>query len=120
MPDGFAVSLDQFRGLNQIGETGLKDQVNQHYIQIFGASLALGAIVGVEQSGANYGYNSTGLDSYRQGVSQSLSGSATRILDHFLNVLPTITIREGHRIKIYLTDDLMLPSYENHRVASDL
>jgi type IV secretion system protein TrbI len=120
MPDGFAVSLDQFRGLNQIGETGLKDQVNQHYIQIFGASLALGAIVGVEQSGANYGYNTTGLDSYRQGVSQSLSGSATRILDHFLNVLPTITIREGHRIKIYLTDDLMLPAYENHRVASDL
>jgi len=35
-------------------------------------------------------------------------------------VLPTIAIREGHRIKIYLTDDLMLPAYENHRVASDL
>lgn len=120
MPDGYAVSLDQFKGLNQIGETGLKDQVNQHYLQIFGASLALGAIAGVEQAGASYGYNASGIDMYRQGVAESLSGSATRILDRFLNILPTITIREGHRVKVYLTGDLALPAYENHRIAGDI
>jgi type IV secretion system protein VirB10 len=120
MPDGFAISLDQFKGLNEIGETGLKDLVNQHYLQIFGASLALGAIAGVEQAGGSYGYSTSGVDVYRQGVSQSLATSATRILDRFLNVLPTITIREGHRIKVYLTDDLMLPAYESHRLPSDL
>src|SRR5258708_27381618 len=27
MPDGFSVSLDQFKGLSQIGDTGLRDQV---------------------------------------------------------------------------------------------
>ena len=120
MPDGYAASLDQFRGLNQIGETGLKDQVNQHYLQIFGASLALGAIAGIEQAGGSYGYSTSGTDLYRRGVAESLSSSATRILDRFLNVLPTITIREGHRIKVYLTDDLMLPAYENHRLPGDL
>jgi type IV secretion system protein VirB10 len=120
MPDGFAITLDQFKGLNQIGETGLKDKTDQHYIQIFGASLALGAIAGIEQAGASYGYNSSGLDLYRQGVAESLSSSATRILDRFLNVLPTITIREGHRIKIYLTNDLLIPAYENHRLPADL
>ncbi len=120
MPDGYAASLDQFNGLNQIGETGLKDQANQHYLQIFGASLALGAIAGIEQAGGSYGYNTSGADLYRRGVSESLSGSAARVLDRFLNVLPTITIREGHRIKVYLTDDLMLPAYENHRLAGDL
>ena len=31
MPDGFTVNLDQFRGLDQVGETGLRDQVNHHY-----------------------------------------------------------------------------------------
>ena len=120
MPDGYAASLDQFKGLNQIGETGLKDQANQHYLQIFGTSLALGAIAGIEQAGGSYGYNTSGADLYRRGVSESLSGSATRVLDRFLNVLPTITIREGHRIKVWLTDDLMLPAYENHRLAGDL
>jgi type IV secretion system protein VirB10 len=120
MPDGYAANLDQFKGLNQIGETGLKDQANQHYLQIFGTSLALGAVAGIGQAGGNYGYNTSGTDLYRRGVSESLSSSGTRVLDRFLNVLPTITIREGHRIKVYLTDDLMLPAYENHRLPGDL
>src|SRR5262249_30396085 len=39
MPDGYSLSLDQFQGLNQAGETGLRDQVNNHYLRIFGVSL---------------------------------------------------------------------------------
>jgi type IV secretory pathway VirB10-like protein len=42
MPDGYSVDLDQFHGLDQIGEEGLKDKVNNHYFEIFGASIALG------------------------------------------------------------------------------
>ena len=30
MPDGYSVLLDQFKGLAQIGETGLQDKVNHH------------------------------------------------------------------------------------------
>jgi type IV secretion system protein VirB10 len=33
------------------------------------------------------------------------------VLDRFLNVLPTVTIREGHRVKVYLTNDFELPEY---------
>jgi hypothetical protein len=32
------------------------------------------------------------------------------MMNHFLNRLPTITIREGHRVKVYLTGDLELPA----------
>ena len=42
MPDGYSVDLDQFHGLDQIGEEGLKDKVNNHYLEIFGTSIALG------------------------------------------------------------------------------
>ena len=120
MPDGYSLNLDQFHGLSQVGETGLRDQVNHHYLQVFGISLAIGVIAGIEQAGANYGYNTTGTDQYRQGVSQSLSQSSLRILDRYLNVLPTFVIREGHRIKVYLTDDLMLPAYDRHRLPGNL
>jgi type IV secretion system protein TrbI len=120
MPDGYSLNLDQFRGLSQVGETGLRDQVNHHYLQIFGVSLAIGAIAGIEQAGANYGYNTGGVDLYREGVSQSLSQSALRILDRYLNVLPSIVIREGHRVKVYLTDDLTLPAYDRHRLPGNL
>jgi len=120
MPDGFAVSLDKFQGLNQIGETGLRDQVNHHYSQIFGVSLAIGAIAGLAQANTHYGLETSAGDSYRQGVATSLSQSSMHILDRYLNVLPTYTIREGHRVKIYLSQDLMLPAYEAHQMPSDL
>lgn len=120
MPDGYSLSLDQFRGLNQVGETGLRDQVNQHYLQVFGVSIAIGAIAGLAQSNARYGLEASGTDAYRQGVASSLSQSSLRILDRYLNVLPTLTIREGHRVKIYLSDDILLPAYENHRMPEDI
>jgi type IV secretion system protein VirB10 len=43
-----------------------------------------------------------------------------RILDRFLNILPTITIREGTRVKVYLSDDLFLPDYNQHTMRADL
>jgi type IV secretion system protein VirB10 len=114
MPDGYSVSLDQFEGLNQIGETGLRDQVNHHYLQIFGASLAIGAIAGLAQGTTRYGLDQSAADTYEQGVASSLSQSSLRILDRYLNILPTFTIREGHRIKVYLSQDLKLPAYTQH------
>lgn len=123
MPDGYSVDLDQFQGLNQIGETGLKDQVNHHYLQIFGASVAVGAIAGLAEAGtstSSLGAPQTTTDAYRQGVAASLSQSSIHILDRFLNLLPTITIREGHRVKVYLMQDLLVPDYNQHTMPSDL
>lgn len=121
MPDGYSVDLDQFHGLNQVGETGLRDQINNHYAQIFGASIALGVISGAAQSSiGNVGINETGSEAYRAGVASSVSQSSTRILDRFLNINPTLTIREGHRVKVYLTNDLLLPAYENHTVPPNI
>ena len=120
MPDGFSVNLDQFHGLDQIGETGLRDQVNHHYVQIFGASIAIGMIAGLAQSNTQYGTSTSATDAYRQGVASSLSQSSLHILDRFLNVLPTFTIREGQRIKIYLAEDLSLPAYDNHEIPDDI
>jgi type IV secretion system protein TrbI len=117
MPNGQSFTLDQFAGLNQRGDAGLNDQVNRHYLQLFGASMALGALSGLAQ----FSTRSTGSDGYSfgdaygQGVGGSLAASSGRILDRFLNVLPSVTIREGHRLKIYLTSDLDLPPYDGSK-----
>jgi len=119
MPDGYSVDLDQFHGLDQAGATGLKDKVNNHYVEIFGASIALGVISGAaEATNANQGYNETSSEAYRQGISSSLAQSGATVLDRFINIPPTITIREGHRIKVYITQDMLLPAYENHTMPS--
>ena len=120
MPDGYSVDLDKFHGLSQVGETGLTDQINNHYVEIFGTSIALGVIAGAAEATTNSGYNESGSDSIRQGMASSLSASAAHVLDRFMNILPTITIREGHRIKVFVTQDLLLPAYENHSIPGDI
>jgi type IV secretory pathway VirB10-like protein len=111
LPNGAHVDLNGFHGLNQAGDLGLRDQVDRHYAQIFGVSLAIGAIAGFAQAQSAVGLEATSFDVYRQGAAANLSQSSARILDRFLNLLPAVTIREGHRIKVYLSNDLELPAY---------
>ena len=117
MPDGYSVDLDQFQGLDQIGEEGLKDKVNNHYLQIFGTSIALGVVAGASQITQGGGTITTsGSQAFTNGAAGSVSQSATTILDRFIQIPPTITIREGHRVKVYFTQDLLLPAYSNHTI----
>ena len=113
--NSYSIPLDKEPpALAQAGEVGLHDKVNNHYFSIFGASLAVGAIGGLAQIGN--GYSGFGYDpsvSIRNGVSQSMAESSDRILDRFLNRMPTITIREGTRIKILLTGDLEAPAFDS-------
>jgi type IV secretory pathway VirB10-like protein len=120
MPDGYSVSLDQFRGLNQIGDTGLREQVNNHYGRIFGVSLAIGALGAIGEAGTAGPLNASNADLMRQGFAQSTAQSSAQILDKFLNIMPTVTIHEGHRVKVYLSGDLVLPDYHNHKMPGDL
>src|SRR6202050_1877140 len=102
MPDGYSVDLDQFQGLDQIGEEGLKDKVNNHYLQIFGTSIALGVIAGASEITQGGGtISASGSQAFTTGTAGSISQSANTILDRFMQIPPTITIREGHRVKIY-------------------
>lgn len=119
MPNGFSANLDQFKGLDQVGETGLRDQVNHHYLQVFGVSIAIGGLAGLSQANTRYGLEESASDAYRQGVSDSLSQSAMRVLDRYLNVPPTFTVREGYRVKVYLSQDLQLPAYDPQPAESD-
>jgi len=120
LPDGYSVNLDQFQGLDQEGATALQDKVNNHYVRIFGASLALGVLGGVAQLGTASTLNSSATDRIREGFGTGMASAGEHILDKFLNVLPTVTIREGSRIKIYLSNDLVLPDYAAHDSSSNI
>ena len=105
-PDGSWVSL-QFRGLNQLGEGALKDQVDRHYFSMFAAVGAVGVLSGLTAARGNP-YEG-GVAGFRSNAGQGLGQAATRILDRFLNRLPNITIRAGHRLRVWFTSDVLVP-----------
>jgi type IV secretion system protein VirB10 len=114
LPDGRTYRLDSFMGLNDIGDAGLRDQVNRHYRSTFGASAAVGLLTGFAQSLGSLGFNrgNGGTVVIAGNVGDAAAQATAQTMNRFLNRLPTVTIREGHRVKVYLTNDLELPSYD--------
>ena len=113
LPDGRWISLE-FHGLNQVGEGALKDQVDRHYFSMFAAVGAVGVLSGLTAARGNP-YEG-GVAGFRAGAGQGLGQAATRILDRFLNRLPTITIRAGHRLRVWFTSDVLVPRPQPRRL----
>jgi type IV secretory pathway VirB10-like protein len=116
LPDGRTLALDQFKGLNQIGDTGLRDKVNHHYWSTFGAAAAVGLVSGLSQliGTAGLGLGDGDRTVVVAGSAADAGAQATaQVMTRFMNRLPTVTIREGHRVKVYVTSDLDLPVWES-------
>ena len=99
-----------FAGLSQAGEAGLQDKVKRHYLATFGAAGAVGVISGLTlRNTQSYGFNQPAGQAARMEVGRSLGESTSAIMSRYLNRMPTLIIRAGHRIRIYFVSDLLVP-----------
>jgi type IV secretion system protein VirB10 len=118
-PDGFSLDFDKYIGLDPLGTTGLATKVNHGYLMAFGAAAAIGGLGGLAQ----IGNNSSVLDSstqIRNGISEQTAAEGEQVLNHFLNRLPIITLKEGSRARVYVGRDILIPSYAEHRMDPTL
>ncbi len=118
-PDGFSIDIDKYAGLDQIGTTGLATKVDHGYLQAFAAAAAIGGLGGLAQIG-NDGSVLTTNSQIRNGISSQTSQEGEQVLNHFLNRLPIITLKEGSRARVYIGKDILIPSYADHRVNPTL
>jgi type IV secretion system protein VirB10 len=113
-PDGFSVDLDKFAGLDPLGTNGLATKVDNRYFQTFAVAAAIGGLGGLAQIGNNNILDPSA--QIRNGVTSQTSEEGEQILNHFLNRLPIITLKEGSRARVYIGRDILIPSYAEHRV----
>jgi type IV secretion system protein VirB10 len=118
-PDGFSLDFDKYIGLDPLGTTGLATKVNHGYLLAFGAAAAIGGLGGLAQ----IGNNSSVLDpstQIRNGISEQTAAEGEQVLNHFLNRLPVITLKEGSRARVYVGRDILIPAYAEHRMDPTL
>ena len=118
-PDGFSLELDKYVGLDPLGTTGLATKVDHGYLQAFAAAAAVGGLGGLAQIG-NSGSVLSPSTQIRDGISEQSAAEGEQVLNHFLNRLPIITLKEGSRARVYIGTDILIPSYAEHRVDSTL
>ena len=114
-PDGFSLDFDKYIGLDPLGTTGLATKVDHGYLMAFGAAAAVGGLGGLAQIGNN-GSVLTASSQIRSGISEQSATEGEQVLNHFLNRLPVITLKEGSRARVYVGRDILIPSYAEHRV----
>ena len=105
-PDGTYLRLE-FAGLDQSGASGLQDRVNRHYLSTLGAAGAVGVIAGLTLRGSQP--FSGGVDGARAGAGIGMGRASERVLERYLNRLPTVTIRAGQRLRILFSSDALVP-----------
>ena len=115
-PNGttFSIKPDE-QALEGLGIFGLQDHVNRHTARILFTAGLVGILTGwnasqVQGGAGNYGaYDGT--DLMRIQANNSMSKTAEQMLSPFLNAVPTITVDEGHRLKVWLSRDIPMDAY---------
>lgn len=117
MPNGNSIDLKGMSGTDALGVAGITDQVDYHSKQIAGAILLSTAIA----AGGNYarGNNTSQFGGQRSTsnvvgdtISQNASQVGQQIVQKELNVQPTIKIRPGYPLRVFVDRDIVLKPYD--------
>lgn len=110
-PDGKTMDIGAMPGADGMGYAGFKDQVNNHYLRIFGSALIMSAIVAgtaysQHDAGGAFGRQNAG-SIMSQSLGQQLGLVTTNLIRKNMNISPTLEIRPGYRFNLIVTKDMV-------------
>ncbi len=108
MPNGRSIILERQQGADAGGHSGLEDEVDNHWVELFKAAL-LSTILGVGAelgSGADSGSNTDIIQALRLSAANSLNQTGQQVVRRNLNIQPTLTIRPGFPVRVIVNRDL--------------
>lgn len=117
-PDGSAVTLGAMPGTDMSGYAGFTDQVDNHYLRIFGSSMLMSLITGSTSyavdsvsNGAGSGNDATTVqDAMASALAAQLGQTTQTLLQRNLNIKPTLDIRPGYQFNVVVTKDVAFRS----------
>lgn len=114
MPNGRSIVLERQPGADTAGYAGLKDQVDNHWGELFkAAALSTFLAVGTELgAGSDANSNDSAIiQALRHGASDSLNQTGQQVVRRSLNIQPTLTVRPGFPVRVLVNRDLVLALY---------
>lgn len=117
-PDGRSLALDGLETKDGTGAGGLHDQVDRHGRRLFGTAALLSLVgAGAQLSQPNAGYGTPGSLGYPSpgqvaagAMGQEFAQVATDMLRRNMDQQPTIRIRQGMPLNVFLTMDVVFPA----------
>ncbi|QER45258.1 TrbI/VirB10 family protein [Acidithiobacillus caldus] len=121
-PNGTYMQLPGMQGSGPRGYAGFHDLVNDHTWEIFKNALLLSLVdVGISiSSPTSTSINTTGvtgneaLQDGEQSLAQTFGQAEAQLLQRYINIAPTLTIRPGYSFEVVVTKDLVFPGPYRH------
>lgn len=110
MPNGWSIALRGMPGTDASGASGLHGDVDAHLGRIAVASLVSG-VLGVAANESQDDNSNRFAQSVGDATAQQAAQTGSRIVDRELNVRPTFRVRAGARVRILISQDLILRPY---------
>ncbi|MER8523607.1 TrbI/VirB10 family protein [Mesorhizobium sp. M0644] len=110
MPDGTSIVLERQQGADAEGFSGLEDEVDRHWGQMFRAA-ALSTLLGIGTSLGSSDDESEIAKAIRESAQDSASDIGQQLVRNQLNVQPTLTVRPGFPVRVIVNRDLLLVPY---------
>lgn len=109
-PDGRSITLNKEPSIDSQGAGGVKGRVDRRLPQLLTATLFSGAITTLGEVARRDGDNkdSSILGDVGDAVAIEAARVGGRMIDRELEVKPTIRVRQGSRVQVLLTRDLIL------------
>ena len=125
-PDGSAVTMGAMPGADMAGNAGYTDEVNNHYLRIFGSAILMSMITGgmsysmdaLNTSGnSGQGNQAPSLqDEMGSALAAQLGQATMQLLQKNLNIKPTLEIRPGYQFNVIVTKDMVFQRpYQSQR-----
>jgi type IV secretion system protein VirB10 len=116
-PNGKSINLEGMPGIDMSGYAGFHDQVNNHYLKLFGSVILMSAMsAGAQLSQPKQQVDAFGnpvTNTVNQTLAASLGANIMNTADHItqknLNVQPTLVIRPGYLFNVNITKDIVFP-----------
>ena len=110
-PDGKALDLGSMPGADGAGYAGFKDEVNNHYVRIFGSALLMSGVVASVAYSQNRNQSNpqaapTAGSALSEALGQQLGQATAQMIAKNLNIAPTLEIRPGFRFNVIVVKDL--------------
>ncbi len=110
MPNGTSVVLDRLQGSDPQGFSGLEDEVDYHWGQLFKAA-ALSTLLSVGTQIGSDNEESAIAQAIRESGQGTASNVGQQIVSRQLNIQPTLTIRPGFPVRVIVNREHVMQPY---------
>ncbi|MGX9393908.1 IncP-type conjugal transfer protein TrbI (plasmid) [Nitrobacteraceae bacterium UC4446_H13] len=115
LPNGSTLEIGAMAGTDAEGYGGFKDQVDNHYFQIFGSAILIAAIgagteMAIPRDRSAFGMGNSAEYAARRSFVETFGRVAERTISKNMDVQPTLEIRPGYKFNVLVDQDMVFPS----------